>query len=82
MFKNSLSLNQPPIKFGTDGWRGIIGVDFTLEKLVKVAIAAAQELIFRAPNGLEKKIIIGYDNRFLAREFAERVASVIQMSGV
>ena len=49
-----LPFNPAPIKFGTDGWRGIIGVDITVERLLPVAAAAAQELAHRAPEGLSK----------------------------
>ena len=44
MKKKKLNLTKEKISFGTDGWRGILGVDFTLERLLKVAAAAAQEL--------------------------------------
>ena len=44
-----LPLSPAPIKFGTDGWRGITGVDITVERLLPVAAAAAQELAHRAP---------------------------------
>ena len=46
MKKKKLSLTNEKISFGTDGWRGILGVDFTLERLLKVAAAAAQELAY------------------------------------
>ena len=44
MKKKKLNLTKERISFGTDGWRGILGVEFTLERLLKVAAAAAQEL--------------------------------------
>ncbi len=74
-----MRLNPSPIQFGTDGWRGVLGVDFTLERLVPVVAAAAQELAYRAPKGLKSRtIVIGYDRRFLAREFAEVTAAVVK----
>ena len=36
-----LPLAASPIAFGTDGWRGILGVDITMERLLPVAAAAA-----------------------------------------
>ncbi|KGG13085.1 MULTISPECIES: phosphoglucosamine mutase [Prochlorococcus] len=78
MLKNFLKLQPEPIRFGTDGWRGVLGVDITLERLIRVAIAASQELAYRAPSGLSKKIIIGYDRRFLACEFAEAITSAVR----
>ena len=59
------------IKFGTDGWRGIIGFDFNLSNLSRVVVASCQELYyqyFKETNS--KKIVIGYDRRFMANEFA------------
>ena len=72
-------LNSPPIHFGTDRWRGVIGVDIILERLLWVSAAASRELAFRAPFDLKsRKIVIGYDRRFLAAEFAEAIAAVVQ----
>ena len=79
MTSNQLPLSASPINFGTDGWRGVLGVDFTVERLLRVAIAAAQELAYQAPLGLQsRRIIVGYDCRFLAPEFAEAVASAVR----
>ena len=54
---NSLPLTASPIKFGTDGWRGILGVDITIERLLPVAAAAAQELAYRAPQNINSREI-------------------------
>ncbi len=78
MFNNSLQLTTSPIQFGTDGWRGVLGVDITLDRLLPVAIAATQELVYRAPNGLNQEVIIGYDRRFMAAEFAEAISSAVR----
>ena len=51
MKKKKLNLTNEKFSFGTDGWRGILGVDFTLDRLLKVAAAAAQELAFTLANG-------------------------------
>jgi hypothetical protein len=65
-----LPLEASPIAFGTDGWRGILGVDITVERLLPVAAAAARELEFSAPEGLNsREIVIGYDRRFLAPDW-------------
>ena len=77
MKKKKLNLIQDKISFGTDGWRGILGVDFTLERLLKVAAASAQELAY-VKDKKNNKIIIGYDRRFLAEEMAEAVASAVR----
>ncbi len=76
--KTSFPLSPSPIEFGTDGWRGLLGVDITLERLLRVAAASAQELAYRAPKGLESRtVVIGYDRRFLAPELAEAIASAV-----
>jgi len=60
------------VKFGTDGWRAVIAKDFTLDNLLKVAQAHADHL--KEQEG--KKVIIGYDTRFMSEEFASAVAEV------
>ena len=73
-----LPLRAAPIKFGTDGWRGVLGVDITVERLLPVAAAAAQELAHRAPADLDSRtVVIGYDRRFLAPELAEAIAAAV-----
>ncbi len=62
------------IKFGTDGWRGIIAREFTFENLSRVA-QATMDYLNRDGSGA-KGLIIGHDRRFLSREFAKRVAEV------
>lgn len=62
------------IKFGTDGWRGVIARDFTFDNLSLVAQATMDWL---NREGLaERGLVIGYDRRFLSVEFARRVAEV------
>ena len=76
-----LPLHPAPIRFGTDGWRGVLGVDITVERLLRVAAAAAQELAHRAPAGLESRtVVIGYDRRFLAPELAEAITAAVRGS--
>jgi phosphomannomutase len=74
-----LPLEAAPIAFGTDGWRGILGVDITVERLLPVAAAAAAELAYAAPAGLSsREVVIGYDRRFLAPELAEAICSAVR----
>ena len=74
-----LPLQASPIAFGTDGWRGILGVDITVERLLPVAAAAARELESSAPEGLSsREIVIGYDRRFLAPELAAAIAAAVR----
>lgn len=76
---------QPPgkIKFGTDGWRGIIAEDFTFERLYRAAAAGAQVLkAVYGPETGSNTVIIGYDRRFLAEEFALTAATAARAVGL
>lgn len=68
------------IKFGTDGWRAVIGDDFTFANLEKVALATAR--YFKKHKKIKNGIVIGYDARFMSREFAEKSAEVIANAGI
>jgi phosphomannomutase len=70
-----------PIKFGTDGWRAVIAEDFTFANVERVAQAAADYWQVNHIAGTERKVIIGYDRRFLSNEFAHRAAEVISGNG-
>ena len=68
------------VKFGTDGWRGIIADDFTYAN-VRVASAAIAHYLLKnedASNG----VCIGYDTRFGSKSFAKVVAEVLAGAGV
>lgn len=70
------------IKFGTDGWRGVIGDEFTFERLALVAPIAAQ-VLFNTYNSTvnSRTIIVGYDRRFMAEDFARAVADNVTKIG-
>jgi phosphomannomutase len=79
MVSAPLPLAASPIAFGTDGWRGILGVDITVERLLPVAAAAARELAASAPGDLRsREVVIGFDRRFLAPELAEAIGSAVR----
>ena len=70
------------IKFGTDGWRGVIGFDFNLSSLSKVVCASCQELYYQYFEKINsKKILIGYDRRFMANEFAKEIIPFVRGCG-
>jgi phosphomannomutase len=69
-----------PIKFGTDGWRGIIAEDFTYENVRKVAHAIARYVI-RAERP-ERGVVVGYDTRFGSERFARVAADAITATGI
>ncbi|ACH40956.1 phosphoglucomutase/phosphomannomutase family protein [Citrifermentans bemidjiense Bem] len=68
------------IQFGTDGWRGVIADTFTFENLSLVAQATMDYL--HEQGVAQKGLVIGYDRRFLSREFAERVAGIAAANGI
>ena len=70
------------IKFGTDGWRGKIAADFTYGSVAMVATAAARVLADIAPTrSAAPLVIVGYDRRFMAENFALRAAEAVCEAG-
>jgi phosphomannomutase len=67
------------IKFGTDGWRGIIADTFTFENVGIAAQATAD--YFKTVKDAERAVFIGYDVRFLSRKFATIAAEVMAANG-
>ncbi|MDD2689413.1 MAG: phosphoglucomutase/phosphomannomutase family protein [Candidatus Omnitrophica bacterium] len=64
------------IKFGTDGWRGIIGDNYTFKNLKIISQATADYL------GSDKKIAVGFDTRFMSENFARISAQVFSNNGI
>lgn len=71
----TLASNPAKIQFGTDGWRGIIADDFTFTNVCKVtrAIAAYLETAYSK----DRPVLVAYDTRFLADQFAQTSAEVL-----
>jgi phosphomannomutase len=67
------------IKFGTDGWRGLIAEDFTFENVRKVAHAIARYVV-RAERP-ERGVVVGYDTRFASERFARAAAEAVAATG-
>jgi len=67
------------IKFGTDGWRGIISEDYTFNNVRLVAEGIANYVNGRGEAG--KGIVVGYDARFLSAEYAAACAAVLDSKG-
>lgn len=62
------------IKFGTDGWRAVIAKEYTFDNVNRVTQAVSKWI---QKSGITKNgVVIGYDARFLGREFAEHAAEV------
>ena len=73
------------IKFGTDGWRGIIAWDFTFENVYRLAQAMADYINANAPvleNGKMPKIFVGYDRRFMSDIFAADIAAIFRSNKI
>jgi phosphomannomutase len=68
------------VKFGTDGWRGIIADDFTYAN-VRVAAAAIANYVL-AYESPAAGVCIAYDTRFGSRSFAKVVAAVLAEAGI
>jgi phosphomannomutase len=68
------------IKFGTDGWRGVIADDFTFANVRTAAGAIANYVL--ANEDRTKGICIGYDTRFGSAAFARTVAEVAASAGI
>ena len=68
------------IKFGTSGWRGLIARDFTFDN-VRLATQAIADYLRTSSNGKIAPVILGYDTRFLGREFSLAAAEVLARNG-
>ncbi|HMG86693.1 MAG TPA: phosphoglucomutase/phosphomannomutase family protein [Terracidiphilus sp.] len=71
---------HPQIKFGTDGWRGVIADDYTFAN-VRTAAAAVAAYI-HAQEDPAKGLCIGYDTRFGSKAFARACAEVVAATGI
>jgi phosphomannomutase len=68
------------IKFGTDGWRGIIADDFTFENVRRVAAAIAAYVL--KYEDAKRGVIVGYDTRFASQRAALVAAEAIAAAGI
>ena len=73
-------MNTTAVKFGTDGWRGIIADDFTFAN-VRVAASAIAHYVL-AHEDSTRGVCIGYDTRFGSHSFAKVVAEVLSKAGI
>ncbi|HIG29419.1 MAG TPA: phosphoglucomutase/phosphomannomutase family protein [Verrucomicrobiales bacterium] len=81
-------MSNPPIKFGTSGWRGLIARDFTFNNVRLIAQSTAEYLQSELENpkssiyGFKPEVIVGYDTRFLGPEFAATVCEILEINGL
>ncbi len=67
------------LKFGTDGWRGVIADDFTFENVRKVAYAIARYVVRAEQPG--SGVLVGFDNRYASEGAARVAAETVAMTG-
>lgn len=67
------------IRFGTDGWRGMIAEDYTFDNVRRCAQGFSEYLLSKGLAG--EKVIIGYDKRFQSENFASACAEVVAANG-
>lgn len=68
------------INFGTDGFRGIIGDNFTFDAVYHISASLAEYL--KGERNTAKIVAVGYDTRFLSKEFAVTVAEALISKGI
>ena len=68
------------IKFGTDGWRGVIADDFTFANVRTVACAIARYVVRAEKPGAG--VLVGYDTRYGSGRFARAAAEALSMAGM
>ena len=72
-------MQNTEIKFGTDGFRGIIAKEFTFDTVERIINAI--NLYIKNLNSPKKTIIVGYDPRFMAKDFAQFCAEKLKDFG-
>jgi len=68
------------IKFGTDGWRGVIADDFTYDNVRRVAAAIAAYV--RKHEDPSRGVVVGYDTRFSSDQVARVAAEVLSSAAI
>lgn len=67
------------LKFGTDGWRAIIGKEYTVDNVIRVTLGTA---IWLKESKHAKSVVVGHDCRFNGELFAETTAKVLALNGI
>lgn len=74
-------MKSEEIKFGTDGWRGIISEDFTMDR-VRIATQGVSNYIKKKCGDKKPVIAIGYDSRFISDRFAAAAADIFSLNDI
>jgi phosphomannomutase len=72
-------MEETPIRFGTDGWRGQIAEDYTFANVRRCAQGFASYLLTQGWAG--QSVVIGFDKRFDSEHFAAAAAEVLAANG-
>jgi phosphomannomutase len=73
-------MSAEQIKFGTDGWRGLIADDYTYEN-VRLAVQAIASYVLKNEDA-SKGLVVGYDTRFGSPRFARLAAETLAEAGI
>lgn len=73
-------LEEITIKFGTDGWRGVIAEDYTFANVRRCAQGFARYLLDKGWAG--RAVVVGHDKRFASEHFAAAAAEVLAANGL
>lgn len=68
-----------PIRFGTSGWRGVLGGEFTFARARAVVEAVASRV---AARGRSRSVVVAHDRRFLGARLAAEAAATIAAAGL
>lgn len=76
--------SKAEIKFGTDGWRGVISDNFTFKNVAIVAQGISEWVNnhLQPKSGQSRRVAVGYDTRFLSDEYARIVSCVLAANGI
>jgi phosphoglucomutase len=69
------------IKFGTSGWRAVMGEEFTFHN-VRVVVQAAANFLLERYSGRPVSIVVNYDTRFLSERYAFEAAKVLSRNDI
>lgn len=69
------------IRFGTSGWRGVMGEEFTFHN-VRVVIQAAANYLRAQYGDAPTAVVVGYDTRFLSDRYAQEAAKLLARNGI
>ena len=70
-----------PVSFGSDGYRGVIGHTMTATQVVRIVLGCTEWIKRHHPDKASRAIPVGFDTRFLSRDFAMLALDVLESRG-